>query len=303
MPDWDDAKAPVIGLVIALVIVGLLLLIILLAVSFAVISPTQMGLLYDASSKHIDRERLYMAGRHYVGVGKSFIKFPRTVETIALNDVNGRTSDGLPVNMDLSFNYKLTTDLKKICVCYELFGVNYVTVMKKVATNLVRDVAARYSAFSFYFNRSSISVAMDLSLSEALDVFGFSIDGFQLLNFELPKDFSNAIVATQVVREQITQAQYEQQSAQVEASTRIAEAKRTADMIVVTAQADASATISAMNSQAQALTFSLRLEAQAYKALIDNLNMTTSEFVSWVWLDAIDAPQAQQSIAVSLPKL
>jgi len=28
-----------------------------------------MGLLYNVASKHIDRNQLYLSGRHYVGVG------------------------------------------------------------------------------------------------------------------------------------------------------------------------------------------------------------------------------------------
>ena len=52
----------------------------------------------------------YVGGIYFIGVGHSFIKFPRTVQTIEFskdNSRNGliksRTSDGLEVNLEISY--------------------------------------------------------------------------------------------------------------------------------------------------------------------------------------------------------
>lgn len=51
----------------------------LLAGSFAVLTPQEMGLRFNAITIEFDDSRVYSAGRHYVGVGGSFIKYPRKV--------------------------------------------------------------------------------------------------------------------------------------------------------------------------------------------------------------------------------
>lgn len=56
--------------------------IILLSVSFDVVEPTEWGLAYDNNIKKIDTDKVYDEGRYLIGLGRSFIIFPRTYQTI-----------------------------------------------------------------------------------------------------------------------------------------------------------------------------------------------------------------------------
>jgi len=58
--------------------------------------------------------KAYIGGIHFLGVGHSFIKYPKTVQTIEFSEeraangasIKSRTLDGLEVILEISFQYK-----------------------------------------------------------------------------------------------------------------------------------------------------------------------------------------------------
>jgi hypothetical protein len=52
-------------------------------VSFSVLSPLEYGIAYNTVSKGIDAERVYTSGRYYLGVARSFLRFPATQQTLS----------------------------------------------------------------------------------------------------------------------------------------------------------------------------------------------------------------------------
>ena len=50
--------------------------------SFDVVEPIEWGLAYDNNIKKIDTDKVYNEGRYLIGLGRSFIIFPRTYQTI-----------------------------------------------------------------------------------------------------------------------------------------------------------------------------------------------------------------------------
>ena len=56
----------------------------------------------------------FIGGIHFLGVGHSFIKYPKTVQTIEFSQdrnangpvIQSRTQDGLEVSLEISFQYK-----------------------------------------------------------------------------------------------------------------------------------------------------------------------------------------------------
>jgi len=111
-----------------------------------------------------------------------FIKYPKTVESLTISSINARTQDGLEIQLELSFNYRVLTNIKSVLNIYENFGKNYTMVLTKMASNVVRDVAATFEAFSYFVNRSTVTLLMGTELAEQIEAYGFSIDSFQLLN-------------------------------------------------------------------------------------------------------------------------
>lgn len=86
----------------------LIVAIVLFAISFQSLGQLDVALNYNAISLQIEDKVYDSAGLYFLGVGHSFIKYPRVVQTIEFiaeeNDrLQTRTSDGLPVSLSVSF--------------------------------------------------------------------------------------------------------------------------------------------------------------------------------------------------------
>ena len=231
---------------------------IMVGCSFGVLDPTQFALDYDTVNFQIADGVLYTGGRHFIGLGHQFIIFPNTLQTVRMGSVSAgegsdgetvktssllaRTEDGLQVTLDISFQYRLTADLEQIIKLYSDFQDNYRPAYVRIARNVLRDVASEFQAFQYFYNRTVVGAKMREVLNQALANHSAIVQAFQLLNVELPTRFSSAIEGTEVARQAIENARYQQDVARTEANTRVEEAKRQALIIALEANATAQST-------------------------------------------------------------
>ena len=231
---------------------------IMIGCSFGVLGPTDMGLDYDSINIRINEVDLFENGRYFIGLGHEFIIFPKRLKTIRMSDqassgggegeegeervtsqLLARTMDGLPVTLDLSFQYRLMPSAESLVKLYKDFQTDYESAYIRIARNVLRDVAADYQAFNYFYNRSVISSAMRGSLDVALMQHSATVQSFQLLNILLPPRFSSAIEETEIARQEIENAGYQQAVSITEANTRVREAERQAKIILLAANATA----------------------------------------------------------------
>jgi hypothetical protein len=87
------------------------LLVLVLAMSFGTVEPTEYGILYNSVSKQIDKETVYEGGLQYVGLFNHVIAYPRIQKTIEFSDNSGaqqkalqtRTQEGLELTLHFAF--------------------------------------------------------------------------------------------------------------------------------------------------------------------------------------------------------
>ena len=95
--------------ILGIFIVGGAILIIL---GFSSLKSTEIGLDYSWIAKDVNK-KTYENGLHYLGIGHSFIKFPRQVQTIEFSknrnangkSIQSRTKDGLEVSLEIAFQF------------------------------------------------------------------------------------------------------------------------------------------------------------------------------------------------------
>ena len=86
--------------------------IILIVLSFSSLQPVEYGLNFNAITMSLENTTYDAAGLYFLGFGHWFIRFPRIIQTIEFmaNSENQllhtRTSDGLPLTLGLSFQYR-----------------------------------------------------------------------------------------------------------------------------------------------------------------------------------------------------
>eukprot|EP00913_Durusdinium_trenchii_P018169 g17070.t1 len=78
----------------------------LFLLSFDSLEYQEFGLNCNYLSESVEKEP-YSAGRYYLGIANSFIKFPRTVTLKQRLFEVCRTKDGLTVHLEVSFQYQL----------------------------------------------------------------------------------------------------------------------------------------------------------------------------------------------------
>ena len=167
-------------------------------------------------------------------------KWKETLQTVEFTTdttpLSTLTSDGLPVTLEISFQYQLNQD-----TVYELYmdlGDNWPLIFNAVGQHILsegnrafcdayhwrfqkkkKSVATRFTANQFFSDQEGIGSVMKLTLNtEYSSKFYSTVSQFQLKSVSLPVDFEAAIQNTIVASQNIQQANYLLQTAQVSLS-------------------------------------------------------------------------------------
>jgi len=282
---------------------GILLLItsiVLIAVSFQSLELNTVGLDYNNNLKSVDSTKLWTPGRYFVGLGHGFIVYPTAVQENQLQ-MTCRSLDGMTVQISCSYQYQLTKEIDSVFSLYSQFDNDYSKAFDKIAAETVRNVAADFNSIQFFFNRSDITAAMEKAMLTSLSSLGATVPSFQLLNFDLPTAFQQALLSSQETRSMITRVATEQMKTEISASAQVATAVQDANIVVVKANATAGAFLLSKQAERDATLATLDAEREAYASLKRQLNLTADELLSLVWLSAIQDTAAPQMISVPQP--
>jgi len=268
--------------------VVLVTFVILLATSFSSLEFNEWGLDYSGITKTVSKSSA-SGGIHFLGIGHHFIKFPKTVQTIEFSSentateasLNSRTSDGLEVTLEISFQYSLNAD--NLTQLYMTYGEEYKDVFVLVAMDILTDLATKYTAYNFFVDRQQIGAAMQDALNTAYKNICFaSVDFFQLRSVDLPDKFEDAIQLTEVKKQDIQKAQAEKSKTEVEFETKKLEALYQMNVTQNLAEGDAQARLAQNNATVNSFTLVQETKAQAYNDLMSTLNFTNDQVINFI---------------------
>lgn len=251
----------------------------------SVLEPWEVGLDYSMITKSVS-PTAWPSGRHWIGIGHSFIKFPSVVQNIQFttnakagagnSTLRSRTADGLEVALELSFQYQLSVE--KLFDLYMMFGNNFHDVFVRMSMDLLTVAATKHQARAFFDNRTLIGADMEASLREKFKNHAFcDVPLFQFQAVTLPKEFEGAIKQTQVAEQQIKRVLAEQHSRTVEFETLVIQAQRNLQI---------------RQQQASAAVEAIHLQNDAYISAFNASQMKTSEAFAVV-LDAFEGDTDQ----------
>lgn len=223
---------------------GACCILILMLMSIGTLLPLEYGLTVNCISRQVNAESVYHGGRHLIGPWNSFIPFPSTVVTVTFvkgRSGNGplatRTKDGLSLTLQLAFQYKMEKD--RLGDLYKLANLQYEPLFVRTAKEVLLRAAADYEASEYWQEREKIGIEMqDLLQKRLLSVYA-TCTGLQLLVIELPTEFEESIVQTQVQQQQVKTKMNVQQASRIEADTTVLEAKYAQNVTVTRTGADA----------------------------------------------------------------
>lgn len=202
--------------------------------AWSVLEPWEIGLDYNSVIQSISPEA-WGSGRHWIGVGHSFVRFKSTVTTVEFTHdmshspsggrLSSRTADGLEVYLELSFQYRLLPET--LYKMYTAFGDSYHDVFVKMGMDLLTMAATKHIARSFFVNRTMIGNMMEESLRLHFKEHAFvDVPLFQFQAVSLPEKFDAAIKDTQVAEQKIKRMREQQKMQVVEYETEVIQAQR-----------------------------------------------------------------------------
>ena len=146
--------------------------------SWQTLPYSEMGLDFNQISGKLDTSRAYERGRHLVGLGHVFIKFPRTIQTIdfaqaseletetSLTSIPVISADGQMVRLECSVWYRLVPD--KLGELYSKYATRYASNVAKAARQGITEASSLFDTVDFYQSRARVREAMKLAVAAAL---------------------------------------------------------------------------------------------------------------------------------------
>mmetsp|Transcript_45910 Transcript_45910/g.52965 ORF Transcript_45910/g.52965 Transcript_45910/m.52965 type:complete len:318 (+) Transcript_45910:82-1035(+) len=274
------------------VVILLVTILILVLCSYDSLEPTEVGLEYNPNSKNLNTDELYKNGRHNLGIGHYFIKFPTELQQIKFQGktvLQSRTKDGLSVHMTISFQYKLKTTLTDlVALFYDWGDGGYDLAYRRIARAVLRDTAAEYEAYALFYERTQVSDDMISDLSEVLDQIHATVENFQLLDISLPSEFENAIRDTENENINIETLRFQRENVKTEMKGLKDKAVTEKQVIVNSAEAKAEEITQQAQARIQTLENRIDQEIAAYKELQTTLGLTEPrDLNSYVWIQNV----------------
>lgn len=298
---------------------GLLVLVVLAFLGgIANVEVTEIALNYSLITRKAER-RTYSSGRYWIGPLNYFIKFPAVVKTIQFSEgklqsdlataeqtdgmLRSRTSDGLDVSIELSFQYQL--DPLKLYELYTTLDAApfYHNVYTRIAIDRLTETATTYSANEFFVDRTVIGKSMEAELRGDFERMLYaSIFSFQLRAVQLPREFEDAIQETEVMKQDLQVAKAQQNSTQVALETELMKAKRRMKVRVNQAEGKAQSTMLSNAADIEQYTMSQHKAADSYAMVLKALGGKEKDVIEYMETRVLrDHTSALTTVGLGLP--
>lgn len=153
-----------------------------------------------------------------------------------LNNASAGTKDIQQVHTDIVINYRLTP--AKVPHIYKEFGLDVDTKVLGPAINeSFKSAVGHYTSEELITKRDAVNADIMSRLSEKLAPFNIVVNNVSLVNFGFSKAYQDAIEQKVIATQAKLRADQDYERIQVEAKSRIAQAKGEAEAIAIQASA------------------------------------------------------------------
>lgn len=271
---------------------------ILAACSIGAVPPLNYGIRYNFFNKYADTSTVYSSGRYFIGPWNTFLLFPASVQTVEFTGerrlwqsgvrypaLHTRTKEGLALHLQVSLQYKLTQH--RLGQLYAEFNTAYEQMFISTIRDTLIRVAADYEAYQLWSARGKVGAKMQSMVHQALQRTYAECWGLQLMVIELPTQFDDSIVLTQVQKQAVTTSQYQQTAAQIRARTLVIAAEYGRKVTVIMAGGKANYTLVTKTAKALARQKTLGTESDVFHNIKDLLNLSPENLVVYQQYSAV----------------
>ncbi|KAL1512042.1 hypothetical protein AB1Y20_005316 [Prymnesium parvum] len=265
--------------------------VVLIVLSFQTLEPIEYGLNFNAITMSLDNMTYSLAGLYFLGFGHWFIRFPRVIQTIEFNNFRGtllhtRTSDGLPLTLGLSFQYRYIPE--KLHTLYLTYKGEHQTVYVNTATAVIANVACNYSAYTFFNDKQGIARDMQITLARIFrEQLYANIEALQINQVDLPNSFQDAILESISTKQNITRSKRYMDNMQVTFQTQRMIAEQVKNQTVILARGQANQKREQALANARMVEQTVLAEMTSYGNVTAMLELGTKEGLDYLWWDSL----------------
>lgn len=262
--------------------------------SITSVQPTEIALSYNWILSTVSDEVIATPGLKFIGPFNRLIRYPKTIQTLEYDEtqrdlLDGRTADGLPLILGLSFQYRLMADsLPKLYFTYENQIGDYERIYKLTGMHMITELATKFTAYQFFNEKQKIAEVMRDSLNEYFSKHLFAtVESLQITEDDLPDAFTRTILTAATSKQNITRMSKTLEAKKVEfqTATQIAEAQ--ANVTIQKAIGDQHRIM--QNGKADAAIIEAYVEAEltAYGKIHKALGLSGEELINYIWYDTL----------------
>lgn len=259
---------------------------------------------------------VYENGRHFYGLGSSFVKYPRKlqyVEFSSSSDGGSRnpplsvwSQDGQEIQLEAGFYFGLRK--ARITDLYYKYEQGYLPVIEDVAANAIRDVATRFTTLQFFTNRSAIDTLMQSSLAERVGSCCFAdIRVFNLLGISVPTRFRTAVENVVINQQERTTLEVLRDAIVLRQSIRVVDANADRTITVAKSTANAAGLVTRRQAEADVLVAVEGARTQALYNLSTKLGfgaaagaaVNTSQLLTYLYADVV---RNARDVVINVPR-
>mmetsp|Transcript_60904 Transcript_60904/g.161747 ORF Transcript_60904/g.161747 Transcript_60904/m.161747 type:complete len:352 (-) Transcript_60904:238-1293(-) len=260
--------------------------------SIDVVVPRTYAIKYNRFTKTAYTDHIYINGRYFIGPWNTFLHFPAGAQTLEFmkeqrmtktgtrfDSLHTRTKDGLALHLQLALQYRLQK--ANLGHLYNEFNLQY----EQVFSNTIRDelvrTASQYEATHLWTARHSFNLELQAKVNNALKSMYADCWALQLIEIELPENFENSIVLTQVQKQLEETRDYEQQASVVRAKTDVLEATFDRQVTVIEAEANANFTRTTKGASALAEQRVVEAQAEVLNTFVQELSLNAEQLIQF----------------------
>jgi len=211
------SNVPAIG-ASAVGIVALLAFIIIILGSFTQVGVGEVGIVKHFGAIDLDHPDVFDPGIHLkVPFRDDVVIFETRIQKEQVQ-ASAASKDGVTITSTIAINFHI--DAAKAPLILQNVGPNYKErIIAQQTQQAFKDVTAQYAGLELIQKREEVANKAKDTLKAKLIPYYILVDEFTIPNYEFPKEFNDAILATQVANQQNLQAKQLQEKAKTEAET------------------------------------------------------------------------------------
>src|SRR5713101_6240559 len=208
---------PAIGLS-AVGIVVLLVFILAVLGSYTQVGVGEVGIVKHFGAINPDHPDVFDPGIHTkVPFRDDVVIFDTRIQKEQV-EASAASKDGVTIHSTIAVNFHI--DAAKAPLILQNIGPNYQDrIIDQQIQQAFKDVTAQYAGLELIQKREEVANKAKETLKAKLLPYFIIVDEFTIPNYEFPKEFNDAILATQVANQQNLQAKQLQEKARTEADT------------------------------------------------------------------------------------